>query len=89
MRIVIASWCMLAAVATPSPASAAEARRFEHVDLDCANPSYSGNPFDLVATATFTHQGSGEQRVSELFYKGGDTWTARFTGTRSRSYHSC
>jgi hypothetical protein len=45
------------------------------------NPSYSGNPFDLVASATFVHQGSGKTHKTEMFYDGGTTWKFRFTGT--------
>ncbi len=46
------------------------------------NPTYSGNPYDLIATATFVHNGSGETHTTEMFYDGGDTWKFRFTGTR-------
>ncbi|MHC4084859.1 MAG: DUF5060 domain-containing protein [Planctomycetota bacterium] len=45
------------------------------------NTTWPGNPFDLVATATFKH--AGEKRVTEMFYVGGDTWKFRFTGTRT------
>lgn len=48
-----------------------------------SNPSFSGNPFDLVATATFTHEASGERRTTEMFYAGGSDWKFRFTGTRT------
>ncbi|MBS3735388.1 MAG: DUF5060 domain-containing protein [Phycisphaerae bacterium] len=46
------------------------------------NDSYEGNPFDLVAKATFTHESGKETRVTEMFYAGEDTWKFRFTGTR-------
>lgn len=46
------------------------------------NSSYSDNPFDLVATATFTHVDSGEIRTTALFYAGETFWKFRFTGTR-------
>ena len=48
-----------------------------------SNPSFSGNPFDLVATATFRHPASGERRTTEMFYDGGSSWKFRFTGTRT------
>jgi hypothetical protein len=41
-----------------------------------------GNPFDAVATVTFTHQATGEHRTSEMFYVGDERWEFRFTGTR-------
>ncbi|MBS3735387.1 MAG: DUF5060 domain-containing protein [Phycisphaerae bacterium] len=47
------------------------------------NPSHDGNPFDLVAKATFTHVSGKETRVTEMFYAGEDTWKFRFTGTRT------
>ncbi|MBS3735151.1 MAG: DUF5060 domain-containing protein, partial [Phycisphaerae bacterium] len=47
------------------------------------NASHEGNPFDLVAKATFTHASGKEQRVTEMFYAGDDTWKFRFTGTRT------
>lgn len=46
------------------------------------NPSFQGNPFDLVASATFTHAESGEQRTTGLYYAGDDRWAFRFTPTR-------
>ncbi len=47
------------------------------------NPSWSGNPFDVFAVATFTHEQTGAQRTTELFYAGDDVWNFRFTGTRA------
>jgi hypothetical protein len=55
---------------------------WEHVELSLSNGSYSGNAFDLVATATFTHQGTNETRTTEMFFDENDTWKFRFTGTR-------
>jgi hypothetical protein len=46
------------------------------------NPSYAGNPFDLVARASFRHAGSGRTRTTEMFYDGDDTWRFRFAATR-------
>jgi hypothetical protein len=47
------------------------------------NDSYEGNPFDLVATVTFTHAEGGDEHVTGMFYAGDDTWKFRFTGTRT------
>jgi hypothetical protein len=57
---------------------------FEEWSLE--NPSYSGNPFDVVATVTFDHQGSGKTHTTEMFYDGGDTWKFRFTGTKTGTW---
>ena len=46
------------------------------------NVSHSGDPFDVLATATFSHAATGQKRTTEMFYDGDDTWRLRFTGTR-------
>ncbi len=53
------------------------------VDIAFNNPSFSGNPFDLVATVTFTHQGSSAMHVTEMFYMGGNEWRVRFAPTQA------
>jgi hypothetical protein len=58
-----------------------KAHMWECEEYSLLNTTWSGNPFDLVATATFKH--AGEKRVTEMFYNGGDTWKFRFTGTRA------
>lgn len=45
--------------------------------------SVSGNPYDLVSWAHFTHADSGETRKSLLFYDGGTTFRWRFTAPRT------
>jgi hypothetical protein len=50
------------------------------------NPSWEGNPFDLEASATFTHQASGERRTTPMFYDGGNAWKFRFTATRTGTW---
>ncbi len=47
--------------------------------LHCPPPA--GNPFDLLATAIFTHQETGTQIRTGLFFEGEDRWKFRFTGT--------
>lgn len=54
-----------------------------YLEWSLENSTYSGNPFDLVATATFKHTDSGESRTTEMFYAGGESWKFRFTGTRT------
>jgi len=53
-----------------------------YLEWTIQNSSFSGNPYDLVGTATFVHSGSGETHTTEMFYDGGDMWKFRFTGTR-------
>lgn len=54
-----------------------------YLEWSLDNPSYSGNPFDLIASVTFVHAESGETRTTGMFYDGNDTWKFRFTGTRT------
>ncbi len=52
------------------------------LEWSLSNSTYSGNAYDLIATATFVHNGSGETHTTEMFYDGGNTWKFRFAGTR-------
>lgn len=56
---------------------------WECLEWSVENASHSGNPFDVPATVTFTHDDSGQERTTEMFYDGNDTWRFRFTGTRA------
>ncbi len=53
-----------------------------YAEWTVSNPSVSGNPYDVVARVTFTHESSGKQRVTEMFYAGGNEWKFRFAGTQ-------
>lgn len=57
------------------------ARVWKTQEFALTNSTWPGNPFDLVATVTFTH--AKEVRTTEMFYVGSDTWKFRFTGTRT------
>ena len=52
-----------------------------YIEWSIENPTYAGNPFDLIAAATFKHTGNGEIRKTEMFYAGESIWKFRFTGT--------
>ena len=56
---------------------------WEMIEWDLNGVKSGGNPFDVVATVTFAHQGSSEKRTTEMFYDGGTKWKFRFTGTRA------
>ena len=64
-----------------------EAKLWEPVTWTFRNPSCSGNPFDLVAKATFTHAPSGQKVRTEFFYDDGDIWRLRFTGAHTGLWH--
>lgn len=55
---------------------------FSPIEKRFPNPSYSGNPFDLIATAQFTHTATDETITTELYYLESDTWAFKFTGTK-------
>jgi uncharacterized protein DUF5060 len=57
------------------------ARVWETVEYSLPNATWSANPFDLVASVTFTH--ARESRTTEIFFAGDNTWEFRFTGTRA------
>ena len=56
---------------------------YPFLEWSLENPDYVGNPFDLIATATFVHTETGETRTTEMFYAGGSTWSFRFSGTKT------
>ena len=58
-------------------------RQWSPTEFTASNTTYSGNPYDLLASATFVHAATGEHRTTEMFYAGGSTWKFRFTPTRS------
>jgi hypothetical protein len=52
-----------------------------YLEWHITNPDYEGNPFDLIASVTFTHTVSGATHTTQMFYDTNDTWHFRFTGT--------
>lgn len=73
---------------TPQPASLDQngTQWGPYLEWSLTNPTYTGNPFDLVATVTFVHQASGETRATEMFYDGENTWKFRFTATQTGTW---
>lgn len=43
-------------------------------------------PFDVEATVVFSHDGSDARHTTRMFYAGDDTWSFRFTATRSGTW---
>ncbi|MEM8858869.1 MAG: DUF5060 domain-containing protein [Chloroflexota bacterium] len=71
---------------TPTPGTSGQTINgslLNPLDISFNNSSWSGNPFDLVAVATFRHQASGITRQTEMYYNGGNEWRARFTADRT------
>jgi len=55
---------------------------FPHIEWALENPSFNGNPFDVMARVRFAHEQSGAVHTTEMFFTGEDTWRFRFTGDR-------
>lgn len=53
---------------------------------DLTLPDHAGNPFDVVATVSFSHEATGALHRTEMFYLGDDRWSFRFTGTRTGAW---
>lgn len=60
-----------------------DALMWEYEEWSIMNPSWTGNPYDVLATVTFTHANTGSTHNTEMFYDGSNTWKFRFTGTRA------
>jgi len=75
---------MFADTAGANDLGSRSARVWECQEYGLTNTTWSGNPFDLVATVTFRHE--KETRTTEMFYAGANTWKFRFTGTRTGAW---
>lgn len=51
------------------------------LEWEIINDEFSGNPYDVIALATFTHLNTGIEKKSLMYYSGDNTWKFRFTGT--------
>jgi hypothetical protein len=79
-------WCLCSFVAAANLGLAApvkEAKLWEPVEWKFQNPSCNGNPFDLIAKASFTHADTGRKIRTELFCESQSVWKLRFTGTHT------
>lgn len=80
----IASWTLMITCGSVNGTTSLdrESRVFETIEWSLENPDWRGNPFDLEATATFTHRETDRVITTPLFYDGEDTWCFRFTAPR-------
>ena len=91
-RLPVAMTLVWLAIALAVPPPAVRAEQLERrtgtqwapfVQWKLPNKSIDGNPFDLTAIVTFTHESSGESRQTAMFYVGDDRYAFRFAGTRA------
>ena len=84
--VVPLAWAMgvlpIAAAAAEEAKMDRSGRQWSVIEWSLNNPAVEGNPFDLVARATFSHAASGESIATGMYYAGGRTWKFRFTPTR-------
>lgn len=80
--LVLAVLCMMINESKLDASMNRESSVFEVLEWSLENPDWSGNPFDLQATATFTHHDTNRVIRTPLFYDGEDTWRFRFTAPR-------
>jgi hypothetical protein len=60
------------------PVSSGEVEKWKRFEISYNNSSWSGNPFDLEFSATFTHKDSGRALKQFGFYGGNNTWKVYF-----------
>lgn len=71
----------------PGPDKATVTQWAPYLEWSLPDTTYEGNPYDLVATATFVHGDSGQTHTTGMFYDGDNTWRFRFTGTQPGIWH--
>ncbi len=81
-RITSVLWVMLIATFTSKAVNFGpqEIGHWEMAEWQLQNSSWSGIPYDLMATVTYTHS-SGFETSTEMFYDLNDTWKFRFNGS--------
>jgi len=73
---------ILAVAISTATAQTKSVNMWQTTEWSYDNPSYQGNPFDVIASATFTHIPTNNKITTQLFHNGGSTWKFRFTGTQ-------
>ncbi len=74
--------CQCASADDPNDMSR-EGRLWEpYVSWSIHVPEYAGNPFDIKSSVQFLHDETGEERNTEMFYIGNNSWEFRFAGTQ-------
>ncbi len=67
----------------PGDAAAEDVGKWKRFEAVYTNTSYSGNPFHIDFTGTFTHTSSGRTLTQFGFYAGDDTWKIYFMPDRT------
>jgi hypothetical protein len=64
-----------------------QAEMWKYEEWTLVNTSWTGNPFDVIASVTFVHSGTGLSHKTQMFYAGDKRWKFRFTGTRTGNWN--
>jgi hypothetical protein len=67
---------------TASPLDTSGTLWTPYIEWEILDTSWTGNPFDVVASVTFVHTASGATHTTEMFFSGNNTWKFRFAGTQ-------
>ena len=81
IALTLATLCLVASTAPARTLNAEIPQWTPYAEWTLLNPSHEGNPHDLLATATFTHEPTGTVITTPMFHEGGSKWKLRFTGT--------
>ena len=57
---------------------AVDIEKWKQFRVSFTNTTWTGNPFDLDFTSTFTHTSNGRQMIQFGFYAGNNTWKVYF-----------
>ncbi|MCH9004555.1 MAG: DUF5060 domain-containing protein [Proteobacteria bacterium] len=60
--------------------------QWKRFDISLPDTSWSGNAYDVVLTAEFTHVDSGEVKTQFGFYAGNETWKIYFMPNRTGNW---
>lgn len=85
-RIAAGIWAVILSIACftflAPAAEALDVPKWRRHVIALTDSSYSGNPFEVVLDATFTHTASGTQLTLPGYYNGNDRWEIGFMPTR-------
>ena len=74
----IAGLILIALSIVSGSVHAVDVEKWKQFRVSFSNETWSGNPFDLDFTGTFTHTSSGRQLTQFGFYAGNNTWKIYF-----------
>ena len=69
-----------------SAVTSTEIPMYESTVWETTVTDYSGNPYDIIAEVTFTHEDGSTQRKSLMYYDGGKRWKFKFAATKKGAW---